>query len=485
MAFRRLLIIFFVFAFFNLKAQNPPSPTMCYLTVNQDSTITLFWTVSQTTDYDGFIIRRKIYDGQGVVNGTFNNIEIIADTSARFYRDTSTDYNTFAKPYLRSEQYLIATYKVVNDSIYYSLPSLVHNTIFLQGSYDFCQRTVFLNWNSYKNADVEKYIIWAKTDTWTQLTETQDTFYSFTPLPNKNYQFFISAVLNDYCGKDTSNSNIINLFTAFPVLPDDFYIISADFIDNQNVSFKFLISDFERIKDFYLISDKGQKILINHNQDSINVQVDTPAGYRLYAFDECGNAVDSSNWSYPIFLYGNQKDNKFHLYWTAYKEYDAGINFYEIWFKGENWHKIATTTDTFFNINLENLPNIENLQTIEFQVIAVEKSGNRYGVQGRSKSRILKHVLKPICYLPNAIRPNSNIYENRFFIPKITFYKSYHLLIFDEAGRIVFETSDPNQYFDGTMQGKPLPQGSYQYVLELTGYDNKKLIKKGIVNLVY
>jgi gliding motility-associated-like protein len=55
--------------------------------------------------------------------------------------------------------------------------------------------------------------------------------------------------------------------------------------------------------------------------------------------------------------------------------------------------------------------------------------------------------------------------------------------VFNKAGQVVFKTTDYSVPWDGTREGKPLPQGVYYYnlVLEHQGVKEKK---SGFITLV-
>lgn len=67
--------------------------------------------------------------------------------------------------------------------------------------------------------------------------------------------------------------------------------------------------------------------------------------------------------------------------------------------------------------------------------------------------------------LPNAFSPNGDG-VNDAFGPKMECVPAQYVLnIFNRYGQLIFETKDYNKTWDGTMNGKPLPVGTYYYVL--------------------
>jgi gliding motility-associated-like protein len=53
--------------------------------------------------------------------------------------------------------------------------------------------------------------------------------------------------------------------------------------------------------------------------------------------------------------------------------------------------------------------------------------------------------------------------------------ESFHIAIFNRRGAVVFTSEDIRFKWDGTSNGKPLPQGTYPYVIK---YQRKGSIQK-------
>jgi gliding motility-associated-like protein len=72
--------------------------------------------------------------------------------------------------------------------------------------------------------------------------------------------------------------------------------------------------------------------------------------------------------------------------------------------------------------------------------------------------------------IPNAITPN-NDGRNDIFHPLYEMgcsFTNYNMKIFNRWGKLVFQSSDIDTGWDGTLNGSPLPQDSYLYVVEYT-----------------
>ncbi len=66
-------------------------------------------------------------------------------------------------------------------------------------------------------------------------------------------------------------------------------------------------------------------------------------------------------------------------------------------------------------------------------------------------------------YFPNAFKPESSYEENRLFrvAGPLQSIAKYQLRVFDRWGKMLFVSEDPNEGWDGTHNGQPLPGGVY------------------------
>ena len=70
-------------------------------------------------------------------------------------------------------------------------------------------------------------------------------------------------------------------------------------------------------------------------------------------------------------------------------------------------------------------------------------------------------------YIPNAFTPNGDGKNDWFSIGANDLFELLHLKVFDRWGNLVFSTNDPMQGWDGSMGGRPMPMGTYIYILEV------------------
>ncbi len=83
----------------------------------------------------------------------------------------------------------------------------------------------------------------------------------------------------------------------------------------------------------------------------------------------------------------------------------------------------------------------------------------------------------------NAFSPNGDG-VNDLFTVAYKEIKTYRLQIFNRWGNLIFETDNPAQGWDGRYNGGEVPEGTYYYLIEATGLDEKGYLLKGFIMLV-
>ncbi|MFZ4412219.1 MAG: gliding motility-associated C-terminal domain-containing protein [Bacteroidales bacterium] len=73
-------------------------------------------------------------------------------------------------------------------------------------------------------------------------------------------------------------------------------------------------------------------------------------------------------------------------------------------------------------------------------------------------------------YVPNSFTPNGDGLNDFFFVP-CTHIETFHLIIFNKWGNLLFETNDFNNGWDGKFSGEVVPEGVYVYSIIAIGED--------------
>ncbi|RYE20417.1 MAG: T9SS type B sorting domain-containing protein, partial [Sphingobacteriales bacterium] len=81
----------------------------------------------------------------------------------------------------------------------------------------------------------------------------------------------------------------------------------------------------------------------------------------------------------------------------------------------------------------------------------------------------------------NVMSPNSDGTNDVFVIKNIEVYPNNDLKVFDRAGRIVFSAKGYKNTWDATINGSPLTEGTYYYVVD---FGDGKMKKKGYITII-
>ncbi|HYF31643.1 MAG TPA: gliding motility-associated C-terminal domain-containing protein [Chitinophagaceae bacterium] len=83
------------------------------------------------------------------------------------------------------------------------------------------------------------------------------------------------------------------------------------------------------------------------------------------------------------------------------------------------------------------------------------------------KIKVIKDVLLP--RIPNLFTPNNDGINDTWVIQNLDRYPSCRVSVYNRYGQKVFESTGYSVPWNGTMNGRPLPFGTYYYVIESVG----------------
>ena len=105
--------------------------------------------------------------------------------------------------------------------------------------------------------------------------------------------------------------------------------------------------------------------------------------------------------------------------------------------------------------------------------------------QGCTNTANVTIVVIPYCIKPlNAFTPNKDGFNDTWFITNGNCLKKAKVQVFNRYGGKVFESLDYKNDWDGTYKGKPIPDGTYYYVIDYELVNNTTVLKKGNVTIL-
>ena len=88
-------------------------------------------------------------------------------------------------------------------------------------------------------------------------------------------------------------------------------------------------------------------------------------------------------------------------------------------------------------------------------------------------------------FVPSGFTPNDDG-KNDVFLPKVNDVVNYELIIYTRTGEMIFYTTDPDEGWDGFLDGKPAPEGVYVWQIHYAkiGTPDEMMVRKGSITLV-
>lgn len=192
-------------------------------------------------------------------------------------------------------------------------------------------------------------------------------------------------------------------------------------------------------------------------QSESEYQTDENGNVVLY-FGETGSFRSSSPFAINIKSNWSPKVNEYTWYMSKNSEFQNPVIYY-------TWKDEIS--------NFTGLNSGTNYLKLE---VANSKSGCSYSTTASFKIESSKLLI------PNAFIPNAN--KNNMFKVAYASIGSYECRIYNQWGRLVFESSDINEGWDGTFNGHDLPSGVYFAVIKAEGFDGKSYNEKQTINLI-
>lgn len=362
-------------------------------------------------------------------------------------------------------------------------------TIYTSASYSACIHANVIQWNAYENmtTGVKNYEIYCSTagGPYISLGDTTATvFIQRNVLLGTTYCYFVRAhsVGKKTNGKDTasSTSNKFCVTTLNPKEPTFVYLANVSVNTQQTIDVLWNVIKTDPISSFNLYratTRNGPYTFManipftagtgnySYTDNNVNTHTQEYFYYITVLDNPCNNTVLTSDTSNSIVLKAQPQSNlQALLSWNDYAQYAGGVSGYNIYRAVNGTFSQAAFVPFGTNSYVDDLSPFATDQGIFYYYVeAVENAPDSFGLQ-KSQSNIDTIYVDANMYIPNAFSPNSVHSANKVFLPVGSFLanSNYLLRIFDRWGQKIYETSDPNQGWDG---GSYL-QDVYAYTLQ-------------------
>lgn len=88
-------------------------------------------------------------------------------------------------------------------------------------------------------------------------------------------------------------------------------------------------------------------------------------------------------------------------------------------------------------------------------------------------------------YLPNSFTPDGSEFNENFGMLYDCDFTDFVFRIYDRWGELIFESLDPDVWWDGTYLGKPVQNGTYPYKIQFNDEEEITKVITGHVNVLY
>ncbi|MDZ7606045.1 MAG: gliding motility-associated C-terminal domain-containing protein [Cyclobacteriaceae bacterium] len=196
--------------------------------------------------------------------------------------------------------------------------------------------------------------------------------------------------------------------------------------------------------------------------------------YEVSYFDACGNLSDESLVAQSILLTASPDQT---INWSAYTGWSNGVMEYILEKYDENGQliqQIPMGTAASYQEIADN-----PYQFIQYRVTAVPANASLSQVY----SNVIDVIYRSKVAFPNAFSPNDDG-ENDVFNFKSRYITEVIMKIYNRWGELVFQTTDVDRGWDGNINGKPAPLGTYIHYTQLTDDMGVTFIKSGEVVLI-
>ncbi|MGB8491042.1 MAG: gliding motility-associated C-terminal domain-containing protein [Bacteroidales bacterium] len=481
-----LLLAIFARSYSQPDTISPAAPVLLKVTVNPANDYTeLTWSLSPSADVAGYIVYQYLNDEGYVIDTIFNSFV--------------TGYS-FVWPYVsaRIESFVVTAFDASRNISRLSNPL---HTIFCESRIDSCSNKIVLSWNeytSYPPGQVAGYDILESVSSGTyhlagHVTGDILTFDINDFSNGSQYCFFINAILTDNSVSSSNKSCLTPDVEKPPVW------INADYATvtpANEISLAFTYDPASEINKFVLERKTGptgtfsQINVIYGINGSVTytdrtAKADSVNYYRLSAINNCNEATTVSNVASNIVLAATDEGNNIILSWNKYRQWLGSVASYRLFTDtGKGFAESASVlpADSLHTISIPEIMYTLSTDKICFYIEATEGT-NPYGITGQSISQRVCSVIEEKITVPNLFTPDGD-QVNDLFRPVVTFTPSvYQLVISDRNGKMLFESHNFTESWDGTVSGDPVPEGVYLWHLKARTPAGKNISRTGTITV--
>jgi gliding motility-associated-like protein len=210
-----------------------------------------------------------------------------------------------------------------------------------------------------------------------------------------------------------------------------------------------------------------------------NYSTEEATCYRITYTDLCDNESEPSNEACPIQLTGSlQDDNSVLLNWSAYSGWQNGVLNYTV----EKYTQDGILLQSFDAGSSLTLTDDTDDPTNQIYVYVV-KANAADPALNQSVSNTITIIKDPNIFYPSAFTPNGDGLNDNFHVYG-QYVSGFRMLVYNRWGELIFVTTNMDQGWDGTFNGKVVPEGTYVFNADLTDLLGRTFNRSGSVLLL-
>jgi gliding motility-associated-like protein len=207
--------------------------------------------------------------------------------------------------------------------------------------------------------------------------------------------------------------------------------------------------------------------------------------YRVVVDDSCGVMALTSNVGTSILLLAESRlDGTNHLRWNGYVQWAGLVNGYTIYRSLDNgpFTPIAINPPAQWDYT-DDVRAFTAGNGLFCYYVEANEAGNPSAIEAVSTSNAACAVQQEEVWIPNAFIASG---INNSFKPILAYadVREYELTLFNRWGQSIWTTNDPDEAWDGRMDGDFVPQGVYAYFCAFQNGAGKKFERRGTVTFI-
>lgn len=196
--------------------------------------------------------------------------------------------------------------------------------------------------------------------------------------------------------------------------------------------------------------------------------------YQVSYLDVCGNTSALSAPACPVMLSASlQDDNTITLTWTPYEGWNNGVDHYVLEkysLQGQLLQSIQAGSGLSFHDDEEDPVNqgyIYIIRAVPAEAGVVEAVSNP-----------VTAVREPNLFYPTGFTPNGDNLNDHFSVFG-QYISGFRMSIFNRWGELLYTTQNLTEGWDGSYNGRQMPEGTYTFVAEIIDFTGRSYRKSG------